>query len=105
MTRLTRLLTAIVCLCEATCGKGIVMAILSKFLGNAHTSNQKANVLHCRHESVSPMWESVQDMGEIDKISRYRCLDCGVFLPVTASRTSAQPHPIAAPSVTNHAAA
>jgi hypothetical protein len=26
------------------------------------------------------MWESIQDMGEVDRISRYRCLGCGVFL-------------------------
>ena len=40
----------------------------------------------CRHASLTPMWESVDEMGDSDKVSRYRCLDCSDFLPLAAGR-------------------
>ena len=27
------------------------------------------------------MWENVADMGQSDKVSRYRCLSCQEFIP------------------------
>jgi hypothetical protein len=63
----------------------MIMALLPKVFGKSHTINAKADPLHCRHESLAPMWENIQDMGEIDKISRYRCLGCGVFLSADAA--------------------
>ncbi|MGD9890129.1 MAG: hypothetical protein AB7R89_26665 [Dehalococcoidia bacterium] len=61
------------------------MALFPKIFSNSRTKDTKADALHCRHESLSPMWENIEDMGEVDKISRYRCLGCGVFLSIDAA--------------------
>jgi len=44
----------------------------------------------CPHTKLAPMWESVHEMGEFDKISRYRCLDCGRYIPVAAVPSTAR---------------
>jgi hypothetical protein len=38
------------------------------------------------------MWETIEEMGESDKISRYRCLNCGVFLSTAAAPQDAVRH-------------
>jgi hypothetical protein len=83
------------------------MTFLQKFFGSTRSSDVKSDALHCRHESLSPMWENIEDMGEVDKVSRYRCLGCGVFLstasaPQDAHRGQAR---TGAPNGVTHAAA
>ncbi len=41
----------------------------------------------CRHANLSAMRESVADMGERDKINRYRCLDCQQILSEQVGRS------------------
>jgi hypothetical protein len=60
------------------------MTWLDKLFGaTKHTSDESTP---CSHASLSPMWDSVQDMGDSAKITRYRCGDCAAFLPLSAGR-------------------
>jgi hypothetical protein len=61
------------------------MTLLRKFFGGHPATNITFDSLHCRHESLAPMWENIHDMGETDKITRYRCLGCGLFLSAAAA--------------------
>ena len=63
------------------------MTMLSRFLNRfGATADQEPDHLPCRHPSLSPMWESVQDMGERDKISRYKCEACQHTFPASLGR-------------------
>lgn len=61
------------------------MSFFQKLLTGTRPNSPALDGLHCDHASLSPMWESVTDMGESDKVSRYRCLGCGVFLDATTA--------------------
>ena len=70
------------------------MTFFQKIFGGSRADGMQQDGIHCRHASLSPMWENIEDMGEADKVSRYRCLDCGAFLsassaPQHAERTEA----------------
>lgn len=43
----------------------------------------------CRHPELAAMWDSVADMGERDKITRYRCLNCQIILPAAQVQLTA----------------
>ena len=63
------------------------MTMLDKFLNRVGaTADREPAHLPCRHPSLAPMWESVQDMGERDKISRYKCEACQHILPASVGR-------------------
>jgi hypothetical protein len=68
------------------------MSFFEKILRGSRSSDDGNDGLHCRHGSLSPMWENIDDMGNADKISRYRCLDCGVFLSTAAAPRDATRH-------------
>jgi hypothetical protein len=58
------------------------MTLLDRLFGRLRKDvKQEDGDMVCRHGSLSPMWENVQDMGDAEKISRYRCLDCGANIP------------------------
>lgn len=66
------------------------MTFFEKVFGGSHADDTQKDDLHCRHASLSPMWENIEEMGESDKISRYRCLDCGVFLAASSAPQDAE---------------
>jgi len=54
------------------------MGLLSKLFGgkSKESAESAISVGECIHAVLVPRWESVQDMGHEDKISRYMCEAC-----------------------------
>jgi hypothetical protein len=54
------------------------MGLLSKLFGGKSKETEATPVAtgECIHAVLVPRWESVQDMGKEDKISRYMCEAC-----------------------------
>jgi hypothetical protein len=34
----------------------------------------------CQHRDLAPRWDSVDDVGRVDKITHYACVGCGAML-------------------------
>jgi hypothetical protein len=53
------------------------MGLLGKlFGGKEKTSESVAIAVDCPHATLVPRWDSVQDMGHEDKITRFMCEAC-----------------------------
>jgi hypothetical protein len=63
------------------------MTWLDRLFGGTKHDDGATHV--CRHPSLTPMWENVEEMGDPDKVTRYRCRECSEFLPLSAGRDRA----------------
>ena len=53
------------------------MGLLGKLFGSKGKETEaNTAVMECPHAVLVPRWESVQDMGHEDKITRYMCEAC-----------------------------
>jgi hypothetical protein len=64
------------------------MGLLGKlFGGKTKVAESLAVAVECPHAVLVPRWDSVQDMGHEDKITRYMCESCHEeFLPDVAAQ-------------------
>jgi hypothetical protein len=62
------------------------MGLFNRFFSGRSSGQSGSADTVCRHTSLGPMWDSVADMGEQDRVSRYRCLDCHEILSAAAGR-------------------
>ena len=56
------------------------MKLLDRLFGKTIQNAHQADQATCLHPTLAPMWESVEEMGERDRISRYRCAECQALL-------------------------
>ncbi len=65
------------------------MTIVERLFGRRRPAISAEMPDACRHAEQTPMWDSVEDMGRSDRISRYKCLGCGAFLDVATHNAGA----------------
>jgi transposase-like protein len=56
------------------------MGFLSRLFGGKKEEppdEAAVSAAECPHTALVPRWDSAEDMGKEDKISRYRCEGCG----------------------------
>ena len=58
------------------------MGMLSFFTRRKDAQAAPSPHLECLHPILSARWDSVQDIGNEDKITSYRCAECGVEFSV-----------------------
>jgi hypothetical protein len=56
------------------------MGIFDKLLGKDRAATALHDSAPCTHTDLVPRWDSVQDMGERDKITSYTCNRCNAHL-------------------------
>jgi hypothetical protein len=54
---------------------GIMDRILRRGSGSAATAEPTIEV-ECPHTTLTPRWDSVEDMGKTDRVTLYRCEGC-----------------------------
>ena len=52
------------------------MSVLSKLFGR-HEEPPAADDVACPHTALIPRWESVDDMGKVDRATGFQCEACG----------------------------
>lgn len=58
------------------------MGVLSFFIRKKDAQSAASAHLDCPHPILSARWDSVQDIGNEDKATSYRCAECGAEFSV-----------------------
>ncbi len=56
------------------------------FGGKERAEEEQPHASQCPHTSLTPRWDAADDMGKMDKVTRYSCESCGT----TFSREEAE---------------
>lgn len=52
------------------------MSVLSRFFGTRREEAQQKEPAACLHIRLVPYWDNLQDMGDKEKVTHYKCEGC-----------------------------